>query len=702
MKKLVVAMMVALLGVAAGMSVFGQVANENRLKVISFEMRETDMDAKVNAPEEDINGKTCAIIKVETTKQGFTFDTGTISITKVVQKQGSIWVYVSPGIRKFDIFHSDYKPCYYELPCVIAPATVYILNLETPDAPKSDQSIVTSSFLKLRTNPKECTVRIGKTTDYEIETKRISEGNYSTRLNVGRYYYKVESQFYETAYGEFDLQKGSGAKDVNLRPAYNLLKINSSPENGATVIVKNTLTGQESTGTTPYTPADKFAKGDYIVTIAHNDYATEEKNITLNGDGTTKEFSYSMSPQYATITCRCSDPTSEIWIDDEYKATGSWTGRLSGSFSHKLESRKEYHTSAIKALTVTNGETRTVTLDAPKPIMAALEVISTPEMATVKVDGKPFGETPIINELIMGIHKVEVSAQGYRPKTFDITIGKGETYALETILEKIAVYVPTPVAGSSEITSSDTNTSSADAKKPQRNPISSETAAATGKVKTFTVNGVSFNMVSVKGGKFTMGATPEQGRLFLSDAKPTHSVTLSSYSIGQTEVTQELWQAVMGGNPSRFKGDKQPVESVSYDDCKKFISKLNRLTGKKFRLPTEAEWEYAARGGKFSKGYKYSGSDNFDDVAWHAYAYNSTHTVATKNANELGIYDMSGNVYEWCSDWYGDYTDSSQKNPKGPSSGVSRVARGGNYGVAERFRYQFDSCYGNLGFRLAL
>ena len=197
---------------------------------------------------------------------------------------------------------------------------------------------------------------------------------------------------------------------------------------------------------------------------------------------------------------------------------------------------------------------------------------------------------------------------------------------------------------------------------------------------TFTVDGVSFTMVYVPGGTFTMGATSEQGSDAWNDEKPTHSVMLSSYYIGQTEVTQALWTAVMGSNPSEFRGDRRPVERVSWNDCQTFISRLNAKTGKNFRMPTEAEWEYAARGGH-SGGSKYAGSDNINNVAW--YYDNSgreTHNVATKSPNGLGIYDMSGNVWEWCQDWYGNYSSSSQTNPKGPSSGVGRVNRGGGWG----------------------
>ena len=189
------------------------------------------------------------------------------------------------------------------------------------------------------------------------------------------------------------------------------------------------------------------------------------------------------------------------------------------------------------------------------------------------------------------------------------------------------------------------------------------------------------NMVYVEGGTFTMGATGEQGREAFGDEKITHRVTLSSFSIGKYEVTQAEWQAVMGSNPSWFIGNLQrPVEQVSWEDCQKFITKLNRLTGKKFRLPTEAEWEYAARGGNRSRDYKYSGSNTLGTVAWYSSNSSSTtHPVGTKQANELGLYDMSGNVWEWCQDWYGSYSSGAQTNPTGPSDGSSRVYRGGSW-----------------------
>ena len=237
--------------------------------------------------------------------------------------------------------------------------------------------------------------------------------------------------------------------------------------------------------------------------------------------------------------------------------------------------------------------------------------------------------------------------------------------------------------------------------------------------QTFTVNGVTFKMVAVEGGTFTMGATAEQGSDAYSNEKPTHQVTLSSYSIGETEVTQALWEAVMGTNPSQFAGNLQrPVEKVSWNACQAFIAKLNQMTGKNFRLPTEAEWEYAARGGQLSQGYKYPGSNDVAEVAWfrdNSYAVGSsspdygTHPVGTLAPNELGLYDMSGNVSEWCQDLFGNYSSAAQTNPIGSTTSTHRVYRGGSWGVNARYcrvsyrlNYTPTGISSNYGFRLVL
>ncbi|PQJ81855.1 bifunctional serine/threonine-protein kinase/formylglycine-generating enzyme family protein [Polaribacter glomeratus] len=218
------------------------------------------------------------------------------------------------------------------------------------------------------------------------------------------------------------------------------------------------------------------------------------------------------------------------------------------------------------------------------------------------------------------------------------------------------------------------------------------------------------NMVYVQGGTFTMGCTSEQTGCS-SNESPAHAVTLSSFNIGKYEVTQGQWQAVMGNNPSSFSGcDQCPVEQVSWNDIQSFLKKLNTATGKRFRLPTEAEWEFAARGGNKSRGYTYSGSNTLSSVGWHSgNSGDKTHAVGQKQRNELGLYDMSGNVWEWCSDWYDEnyYSSSSSNNPKGPSSSSYRVIRGGSWRnsasgcrVAYRYGNEPDNRYDSDGFRV--
>ena len=230
-------------------------------------------------------------------------------------------------------------------------------------------------------------------------------------------------------------------------------------------------------------------------------------------------------------------------------------------------------------------------------------------------------------------------------------------------------------------------------------------------ITEYTVNGVTFAMVNVEGGTFAMGNPDYQSDEDFYNEGPVHQVTVSSFSIGQTEVTQELWQAVMGWNYSGHGGNLQyPAEYMTWSICQEFIAKLNEMTGKNFRLPTEAEWEFAARGGNKSNGYQYAGSNDIDEVAW--YTSNSggaTHEVGTKAPNELGIYDMSGNVWEWCSDWYGEYSADAQVDPTGPESGAEKVMRGGSwYGKAKKCRvakrFKASALFGDddIGLRLAM
>ena len=307
--------------------------------------------------------------------------------------------------------------------------------------------------------------------------------------------------------------------------------------------------------------------------------------------------------------------------------------------------------------------------------------------------------------LTHGSRQMQVTAKNYLPLMI-----KFADYGVESVEKNRTYVLVLNQMGMSSNPADVSTTASTVSVSPVQVPAVPSNTISDDVITIPVKDGICIEMVKVEAGTFMMGATSEMKNPY-DDEKPVHQVTLTNdYYMGKYEVTQALWQVVMGKNPSYFKGDNLPVNYVRWKDCQRFISKLNSMTGRKFRLPTEAEWEYAARGGKKSRGYQYSGSSNISDVAWYdGNSGDKTHPVGTKQANELGIYDMTGNVLEWCQDWYGSYYSSSQTNPTGATSGSRHVNRGGSW--AKNVRRSSPSCrYGaiyvdrdlDLGFRLAL
>ncbi len=423
----------------------------------------------------------------------------------------------------------------------------------------------------------------------------------------------------------------------------------------------------------------RLSCGEHSYSVQSPGYQTEESKFTLGVEKVFKEVV--LQSLASSVTLTCATPGASLYVNDEIKGTGRWTGELFPG-DYLFEARMPAHYPQKLSVTLGEREQKNVELPALEAQTGNLDVQFMPLNSEVYLDGKRLGTTPdLFRSVLVGTHKVEIKKEGYATKTETITIEEGQTAALAGELEKNV--------------------------EPVQNALASSGGGASGaEKKTFTVNGVPFNMVKVDGGTFTMGATPEQGGDADSDEKPTHRVTLDGYYIGETEVTQVLWQAVMGKNPSYFKAENLPVEQVSWDDCQTFIKKLNELTGGNFALPTEAQWEFAARGGNKSQGTKYSGSDDIDDVAWHeSNSSSKTHAVGTKQPNELGLYDMSGNVWEWCADWYGSYSSAAVTNPAGPASGSGRVNRGGSWSSDARYsrtsrRLTSDYRFNNLGLRL--
>ena len=367
----------------------------------------------------------------------------------------------------------------------------------------------------------------------------------------------------------------------------------------------------------------------------------------------------------------------------------------------KVQSGVTYVLTLIKPITATTQQKQ------------ALLIRYTPSSATVLVDNKMVrGRNGVAKTTLpVGQHSYVVFCNGYESEEGTVKLKASAPSDLQIRLSKEAVAAVSTANDVIQDNASTSSTATSQSSTTTTGYTTGSSVVSGSNVISIPVkNGITIDMVKVEAGTFMMGATSEMQDPY-DDEKPVHQVTLTNdYYMGKYEVTQSLWQAVMGSNPSEFKGDDLPVDQVSWNDCQEFIGELNGLTGKKFRLPTEAEWEYAARGGKKNCGYQYSGSSNISDVAWYdGNSGNKTHPVGMKQANELGIYDMTGNVNEWCQDRYGSYVSSPQTNPIGANSGSFRVFRGGSWYYSARYcrsSYRFIvtpvNRFNFLGLRLVL
>ena len=448
------------------------------------------------------------------------------------------------------------------------------------------------------------------------------------------------------------LTKPSGAQEP-VDAGGNFYAISVQPKD-AKVTIDGVLQASSSDG--EYSAM--LAYGSHTYKVEAGGYISKSGSFTI-GKGDMTPISVSLVSALATLNVSCPTPAVSLYVDKKSVGSLPWNGNLKEGM-HLLEVRKDGYRSQQKTIQLAQQQKLDVAFDALSAIQGNLSVNFKPFGSDVYVDGVKVGQSPrVFNGVLVGNHNVEISKSGYATSRQTVMISEGQTASI-----------------SGSLTSS--------ASSSNANVLSSSGTSLFGNTITIPVkNGINIEMVKVEAGSFDMGATPEMRSLQYpyDDEKPDHRVTLTkNYYIGKYEVTQALWQVVMGNNPSRFKGDDLPVERVSWKRCQDFISKLNSLTGKRFRLPTEAEWEYAARGGNKSRGYRYSGSNTLDDVAWYGDNSGSkTHAVGTKQPNELGIYDMSGNVSEWCQDWRGSYSSSPQTNPTDAVSGSYRVDRGGSW-----------------------
>ena len=658
----------------------GAFAQADGLSVKRFDDVSTIKQYARTQPKRDSNGDYAALVLVQVLADVKVDFTGAYLLGDVEKKASEYWVYMAAGAKSLEVHCTGFeklkvdfadvskgavpslvKQCTYEL-VVSVPGVVHMT--QTPQR----------QFFKFRVTPKkDAWVTVWENGEQQTLTLN-EEGMARKMFNYGTYKYMVSADRYHSQEGTFTVTKTPGELVVALQPQFGWLTINGDAvTKGAHVFATNTVTGRKTQlGTIPMTQKE-IDRGVYTLQIQQEKYKDYSTTVTI-AEGKTTVITPQLEANFAQLTLT-TQSGADIYVDGRKLGTGRWSGTLElGEYS--VETRQASHKSSYTNLSVlpqTAG--KTIVLDEPLPIYGSLIVDGTPMDAVVYVDNKRVGVSPLVyGELLIGSHTVRLEKEGYAKQEKMIAVSEGQEHMLEYTLAK---EMPKPTLTDKE---------------------------------TFTVKGVSFTMVGVKGGTFTMGRTAEQGSDAFDWEKPTHQVTLSDYYIGETEVTQALWKAVMGSNPSYFSGTNLPVEKVSWNDCQTFITKLNQLTGKNFRLPTEAEWEYAARGGQKSRGYKYAGSNTLSNVGWYSdNSSNKTHPVKQKQANELGLYDMSGNVSEWCQDWYGSYSSGAQTNPKGPSSGSIRVIRGGSWldsasycRVAFRGSISPGNRYNYLGFRVVL
>ncbi|MBR5241384.1 MAG: SUMF1/EgtB/PvdO family nonheme iron enzyme [Muribaculaceae bacterium] len=647
-----------------------------KMSVESFELLPHDLTANIEGTQrfDQNTRKNAALIKIETTAKSLHFDGGMLGLVgDPLYKIGEVWVYIPEGAKKITIQHAELgvlRDYYY--PETILSGKTYLMKLSTGKVVSHVEHDLGVNYLTLTIEPANAEVYInGNMIDVD------SDGVATASLPYGTHQYEVSAKMYKREVGNITITSESATdKTIKLQPDYSILNINSSPQ-GATVYIDD-----EKAGTTPVT-TKPIAAGEHSFQFRMPKYKTKTVKHNVQSGGGTQTITETLQPNFSTVTITVPNQ-AEIYINNEKKGVGSWSGKLNAG-DYIVEARKESHHSTKTAINVKVGENINKTLEAPIPRYGVLDLQTSPAKASVMIDGKEMGVTPqIIKNILIGKRSITLKKEGYETLTKNVTIEEGKVQPEKLTLQKKTEQQPIAVT------------------QPKENKT-------TTKDFTETIKGLNLQMVYVEGGTFTMGATSEQGSDARDDEKPSHKVTLSSYYIGKYEVTQAQWRAIMGKNPSYFTGDNNPVEMVRWYEAQEFCKKLSELTGKKYRLPTEAEWEYAARGGKKSKGYKYSGSNNIEDVAWYTSNSGSkTHPVGQKQPNELGIYDMSGNVNEWCYDWYDSYTSLPQTDPTGAASGSYRVNRGGSwsyyaYGcrVSNRSNSYPDYRYYYMGLRIA-
>lgn len=708
-------------------------AEAQQITVKSFRKLDSDLSARGSEGRTDQNGDKCAILKVVTTENGFVFEPDALGLVGSVKKIGEIWLYVPYGAKRLTIKHDKLGVLRdYLYPERIEKACVYEMVLTTGRVVTTVEEDIGGQWLVVTAEPREATVYIDDVYEATVE------GMVQKFVSLGRHTYRAEHALYHAEAGQIEVKAEQKAElQIKLKPAFGYIEVSSVPESGARVRID----GKE-VGRTPFR-SEALASGEHRVEVLKELYQPVRKVVPVK-DGETVQAVMELTATYGEVEFTTA-AEAEVWINNEQKGKGRWSGRLNAGI-YVVEVRQLAHRTRRQSVEIKAGESYTLTLPAPQPIYGILNISSVPGGATIRLNGKEYGRTPlVIKEVLIGRQLLELSKSGYATVRQEVTVEEGKVLPLRLSLssgrpvliqtdgEGDSLYVDGKAAGVSPQRLELAYGTHLIRAQRGRNSITGELTVSgkEGKIEFLLAFGLSAKakwaasvtekqkeilsrlidqLVKVEGGTFRMGATPEQGHFITLNEQPVHTVALSDFYIGKYEVTQAEWQAVMGNNPSLFKGANYPVEGVSRTDCELFIRRLKDLTGLNFNLPTEAQWEYAARGGKKSRGFVYAGSNSLEMAGWYTdNSQGGTHAVGQKIPNELGLYDMSGNVWEWCRDIYGDYPSHTLTDPTGPIRGEKYVFRGGcwkeeagNCRVALRNYWNSDYRHSVLGLRLVL
>jgi formylglycine-generating enzyme required for sulfatase activity len=639
----------------------------------------------------DTNGRFCSAIQVISSLEGLAFSSYSGIVGDIDHKPGWDMVYLQPDERVLEVYATGYEP----LKIILSEYGIHLKPKEIWEIIVTGDKIINEIPINIIVKPEGANITIdnepfgveiqfalteGKHTllieksgyqskienikvdmantyfeytleevedaalliftdpedaDVFIDDLSIGKSPASAFYPAGKYPIRIEKEWYITYENYIDIQAPKTTVNYTLQPDFGSLKVTSSPGNELDIYLNNKNQNEITTHT-----FERLSPGDYEVNCKSEYYETEIKNITIER-GRTTDIELTTFENFSTLTIN-TDQNATVTLNDD-KITNLKNIRLKPMIAN-IEVSLPKSDSVTKRLNLKKGKKQSIDIYLVVKT-GTIQVIVKPLDAMIELSGDAgeyYTSEGLYNfkNIPIGTYQLKIAKTGYETFTETVKLSEGEKKKRNIQLEE--------------------------RKGPE----------------------LLTDMVYVEGGTFEMGCGNWTDGCS-GDEYPVHTVTVDDFYIGKYEVTQREWKEIMGSNPGRFNGDDLPVERVSWNDVQNFIQKLNKKTGLNYRLPTEAEWEYAARSG--GKKEKWSGTSNASSLMGYAwYRDNSnrrtTHPVGTKNPNGLGIFDMSGNVYEWCSDWYdSDYYENSPKqNPQGPQSGSNRVLRGGSWNYYQR------------------